>query len=186
MNVLEKEIEDMIWEGYRENPELIRAKGLPIQGAAIRQLYLGSYGIADMVTFRILKTVGRNNIKLRRLVVNVYELKKDEININTFLQALSYCKGIERYVNDNYDFDDVQFTINLVGKYINTEGTFCFIQDIINNVNIYTYDIDWQHGIVFKNENGYGIVDGNVNAKVTDLFLKDIVRNTLIIPESVF
>jgi hypothetical protein len=55
MNVLEKEVEDMLWQGIIEDRELVRRKGLVVWDNATyyRQFDLGSYGICDIAGFQI-------------------------------------------------------------------------------------------------------------------------------------
>ena len=87
MKFLEKDLEDIIWES--DNIKL-RKRGLSINGIKKRQLKIGNYGIADLVT--CYKSINDFN---NGLIVTVYELKKEKAGISAFLQALRYCKGIK-------------------------------------------------------------------------------------------
>lgn len=49
MNFLEKNLEDII---YETNNKYLRERGLFINGIKKRQLRIGNYGIADIVTFK--------------------------------------------------------------------------------------------------------------------------------------
>jgi hypothetical protein len=99
MNILEKELEDIVYETFVSNRTALLNRGLYLQeGIALRQLNLGSYGIADIVIMKMHK--GRSIQKdgshfiSRSILCTVVELKKETINVATLLQALGYCKGI--------------------------------------------------------------------------------------------
>ncbi len=136
MDFLEKDLEDLIWDSYHKNYEIINNRGLPMQGTAFRQLNLGSYGIADIVTILMETHRHKGMYPHRILDITVYELKKDQINIETLLQALGYCKGIERHIEDVYDsiFSEVRFEIILVGKTVEINSNFCYLPDFIGTL----------------------------------------------------
>jgi hypothetical protein len=160
MNILEKDLEDIIWEAYEENPDILKHRGLYLYGTAFRQLNLGSYGIADIVTAYVVKNKGRypngNTYTERVITINVIELKKDLINVDTFLQAAGYCKGIQRFIEEFYpDFNfDIKFEITLIGKKVDLESNFCYLPDVYN-VSILTYHADIVNGFKFQKHNDY-------------------------------
>lgn len=152
MNFLEKDLEQIIFEADKEE---LQKKGLPVYGKLFRQLRIGSYGVADLVSFNRHQDGG-----YPRLSVTVYELKKEKIGISAFLQALQYVKGIERYLElRNFKFT-VDFSIILIGKTIDINSSFCFLSDLIYNLsndsflNNYTYSYGL-NGLEFKAEYGY-------------------------------
>lgn len=153
MNVLEKEIEDMICQGLVENRPLLRSKGLWVWDDAVyqRQVDMGSYGICDILGLQVFpKKEGTRYIN-----AHIIEIKKEEINIDTFLQAVRYSKAITRYLKKKLTNTVVQCAITLIGKTVDSKSDFIYLPDIIDNVALYTYKLDFQHGIIFKREKGY-------------------------------
>lgn len=145
MRFLEKDLEQIIHESDRDS---LKAKGLIIKGNAIRQLKIGNYGIADIVTIsRTPHFMGSS------LCVTVYELKKDKISMSSFLQACRYAKGIKQYLNNRgVEYYDVRIVI--IGSEVDLKSDVCYIPDIFDSVEYYTYSYGVE-GIAFKKENGY-------------------------------
>jgi hypothetical protein len=129
MDFLEKNIEDIIWES--DNIELSK-RGLYLHGKMFRQLRIGNYGVADIVTIERVNKIDPNNSKFikRGLSITIYELKKSTVGISAFLQSLKYAVGIKRYLEyrDFYLFD---IRIVLIGKSIDTTGELKYIPDLI-------------------------------------------------------
>lgn len=158
MKFLEKDLENIIWES--DNKKL-REKGLWIYGKKLRQLRIGNYGIADLVTYE--KMISENG-KSFFLDITVYELKKEKAGISAFLQALRYCKGISTYLN--YKRPNIEYKLNIVlcAKEIDKTSDYIFLTDLLENESYYTlnsvlnfsfdYDID---GIKFIKESGYDL-----------------------------
>jgi hypothetical protein len=162
MNFLEKDLEEII---FNTDNEILYSKGLRIFGKKYRQLKIGNYGIADIVTFgRETFYLGEDEIKC--INVNVFELKKDKAGISAFLQALKYCKGIKRYFKHRDKNIPLKFNITLVSKFIDTKSDYIYLEDFLtdnyyfdglslNNYS-FTYDFD---GIKFKKEFDYQLVN---------------------------
>jgi hypothetical protein len=143
MEFLEKDLEDIIWEA--DMPEL-EERGLSIEGKLKRQLRIGNYGIADLVSFE-----RKNEFpNTPYFSITVYELKKDKIGISAFLQAIQYCKGIKTYLEKRKPNISFDLNIVLIGRSIDDTGSFIFLTDLIgshreckhgflNSVNFYTY-----------------------------------------------
>lgn len=160
MKFLERDLEDII---FNNNNDKLQEKGLDIGGKKYRQLRIGNYGIADMVTIER----GFDDCEDGCLFINIYELKKDIIDVNAFIQAIGYMKGISSFLKSR-DFNfNYRFTITLVSKNISKEGNFIYLTDFIkpnSNENdlmqlvfyTYNYGID---GIEFKTELGYDLVN---------------------------
>lgn len=170
MNFLEKDLEEIIYNADREK---LSERGLYISATEIlkRQLKIGNYGIADLVSFKrpyfhkYLKETCKGSI-------SVYELKKDRISISTFLQAVNYLHGIKRYlekkgISENYDYNIV-----LIGKEFDDNSSFVYLPEILNtfsyidnidrpcifNLNLYTYSYDID-GLKFNEISGYKLVN---------------------------
>jgi len=160
MDFLEKDLEEII---FNADSEALEEKGLQVNGKRFRQLRIGNYGIADMVTFD--KSMG-NEDKIG-YIITVYELKKDKIGISAFLQAVNYVRGIKSYLLSRNSKIPVSFAIVLVGRSLDKDGSLCFLTDLIysgqnfrkelSSLEFYTYSycID---GIEFSYESGYDLI----------------------------
>ena len=160
MNFLEKDLEEII---FNTPSGILLERGLPIFGIKKRQLRLGKYGIADLVT------IEWDSLYLdKHYIITIYELKKDKIGISSFLQVLGYAKAIKSYLEDVRNISNFKIKIVLIGKEVDTTGSFCYIPELFSNdssgvalgqiydVNFYTYNFDI-NGFNFKSHYGYGI-----------------------------
>lgn len=170
MNFLEKDLEEII---YNADKEMLTERGLPYHPFETfkRQLKIGNYGIADLVSFKkpyynqYLKHKFKGNI-------TIHELKKDRISISTFLQAANYLKGIKSYLEQRDLDQNYDYTIRLIGKDLDMNSSFVYLPDIINSFSYdhsieresclklelytYKYHID---GISFKEITGYKLIN---------------------------
>lgn len=172
MNFLEKDLEDII---YDTPNKLLRSRGLKINGKKFRQIKLGNYGILDLLTVKYCKSSNH-------IVITVFELKKDIVNINTFLQAVRYVKGLQRYIKKSkYSTKNFRYNIVLVGSEVNQNSDFIYLPDLLsNNCNLpvslslenyyFKYNVD---GIKFINEKGYNLLTENFKIKANhqDIFI---------------
>lgn len=158
MNFLEKDLEQIIYESSRQELDLA---GLRIKGKMFRQLKIGNYGIADIVTFY--KHSGTLN-------VTVYELKKDKAGISAFLQGLRYCKGIDSYIRDFRNKDiDIIYEIVIIGREIDIASDYIYLTDFLNGNICYCYDFGVSNysysynidGLKFHLEEGYKLINEN-------------------------
>jgi len=160
MKFLEKDLEQIIWESDNEK---LQEKGLFISGKKLRQLRIGGYGVADLVTF---ERVSKDVITNPYLDITVYELKKEKAGISAFLQALRYCKGISTYLNEKRPNIIYKLNIVLCAKEIDTTSDYIFLTDLLESENYGTlcyvlnfsfdYGID---GIEFKREQDYNLIN---------------------------
>ncbi len=128
MDFLEKDLEQIVWETH---DDILQRKGLLVFGKRKRQLKIGNYGRADLVTFwRIGDTIH----------FTVFELKKDQVNIQTLLQSMQYVRGIDTYLQMR-GFK-TRHHITLIGKSIDTNSPFCYFPNIFADISIYTYKMD--------------------------------------------
>lgn len=153
MEFLEKDLEQIIWE---TDDRILFERGLQISGKRKRQLRIGNYGIADLVTF------WRDEYEI---CFEVFELKKDDLNMQTLLQAYKYVKGISTYLQLR-GFKH-RFYVTLVGRRIDTISSFCFLPDLINSLYIYTYHMNID-GLQFRR-----ILDWNLSNKGFDKKISD-------------
>jgi hypothetical protein len=159
MTFLEKDLEQIIYESGRD---LLEEKGLSIEGKLYRQLRIGNYGIADLVSVKrpfYFQWDKEHDQKLFKGEIIIYELKKEKIGISAFLQSISYMKGIERYLEKRGKRDLFNLSICLIGKEIDTSGSFCFLASIDEfpiSLMTYSYNID---GINFIAHNNLGLIN---------------------------
>ena len=81
MKFLEKDLENIIWESDNEK---LREKGLEIYGKKFRQIRIGNYGVADLITVDRRKDCFDGNF----LDITVYELKKEKAGISACRTAV--------------------------------------------------------------------------------------------------
>lgn len=140
MKFLEKNLEDIIFETDNEK---LQERGLDIRGKKFRQLRLSHYGIADIVT---ISRIGQS------LQIDIFELKKDVITVDTLLQALRYLEGIKTYFRKRKFKKHVYYTIRLCGKRIYNLRELSLLSSNINTVemiDLITYDYDF-NGLKFE------------------------------------
>jgi len=159
MKFLEKDLEEILWEQFKtqKGRDVLASKGLWTEDGAPnpkfkRQLNIGKYGRADVVSFS--KSGGS-------LFINVYELKKDKISMSAFLQAVGYCKGIQRYIKKHRKSNlRLEFNVILIGKTIDISSEFSYLPDFINGFGFnlhhftYNYNVD---GISFNYQSEYAL-----------------------------
>lgn len=153
MKFLEKDLEQIIFE--TEN-KLLQVRGLDIYGKKIRQVNIGNYGIADLVTLS-------KNIYDKEVTITIYELKKDQIGVNALFQAIRYTRGIQRFFQER-DFNYyrvgyiMKFEIILVGSELDFNSSFAYVPEIFENVRLFTYSYDFD-GIYFSQKSGYKLIN---------------------------
>lgn len=148
MKFLEKDLEEIIFNADRN--ELVR-RGLIISGKIFRQLRIGNYGIADLVT---VKRVTPWDTDEPILIIRVYELKKEKISMSAFLQVIGYVKGIESYIKQRGFSFDVRYEIIVIGKQVDNNSSVCYLPDIFPTVRFYKYKYDVD-GLRFYKINNY-------------------------------
>jgi len=151
MKFLEKDLEQIICESGMDE---LRKRGLGIAGKLFRQVKIGNYGIADLITVK-------RPYYEDELNITIYELKKDTISISAFLQAVGYAKGIEHFMGHRYPQMDYRMTIVLIGHNIDTSGSFCYLPEIVTGnceLKLYTYDYKVD-GVQFVKHNNYHLVE---------------------------
>lgn len=140
MNFLEKDLETIIFE---TDNDLLRERGLCINGRKKRQVSIGNYGIADLITLTRPEIIIPHNCYDPDYVeITVFELKKDLIDYKTFNQALAYMHGIMRFINKRPLWTtNYKVTMCLIGKTIDTSSNFAYLSNaFVDKVFLYTYD----------------------------------------------
>lgn len=160
MNFLEKDLEDII---FNTPNQYLQDRGLKIYGKKKRQLNIGNYGIADIITFKKTSELGFNDVQYTQFNIQILELKQKKIDYNSLKQVARYTKGIEHYLEER----DFNFNINvsmvLIGKEID-KSDFIYLIDFVENLSCYTYSYDFD-GIHFKLEQGYTLINSGFKFK---------------------
>jgi hypothetical protein len=156
MNFLEKDLEEIIFTADRE---LLKQRGLCIEGHLKRQKKIGKYGKADLIEIkRPYFHYGINKITKGEIIV--YELKKENISVSTFLQALGYLKGIKRYLEKRGKDKLFNYSIIIIGKKIDIKSSFCYLSEFINYGNDADLDLHDNSKFSLKTFTYYYKVDG--------------------------
>jgi len=168
MDFIERDLEDII---FNTDPNLLEDRGLSLlfNAHTYRQLQIGEYGIADIVQFKIDKDPYFDGKEYRFhnvIRLKIIELKKDEINLSTFLQALNYAKGLKSFYEKRErkikSYCKLEISIVLIGKKINTKDSFVYLTDFLNNpkfeLDLYTYKYDFD-GISFDYQYAYKLIN---------------------------
>jgi hypothetical protein len=175
MNFLEKDLEQIIYEADKE---LLAEKGLRVNGKLLRQVRIGNYGIADLVSIERIyyHTYFDRHFKG---IITIYELKKDNISVSAFIQAIGYAKGILRWMEQHpkklkiVSPENYNINIVLIGKSIDQKSEFLYLADLLNTDNLgdnslldsfnlslemFTYDYDF-NGINFTKIENYKLMN---------------------------
>jgi hypothetical protein len=171
MKFLEKDLEQII---CKTDASKLQEKGLPLYGKLLKQVRIGNYGIADLVTIE--KPYYNSFLKCHsKGMITVYELKKDKISVSAFFQAVRYVKGIQRFLelrNTKFSKGYFNFRIRLVGSEIDLDSSLVFLSDMFADymvdycidsedrtfIDFYTYDINID-GLNFKEHSGYELTN---------------------------
>ena len=160
MNFLEKDLEDII---YDADKDLLADRGLIITGKLKRQLKIGNYGICDLVE------ICRDDDKIE---INIIELKQNEINVNSFMQAIGYLRGVIDFLEKRKNHNpstirrNYRFAITLIGRKISVNDNFCYLTRCLNSgkftLRLYTYEYDL-NGIIFNEHDDYSLIHNGFN-----------------------
>lgn len=160
MKFLEKDLEEII---FNASSEKLQERGLPLKGKRFRQLRIGNYGVADLVTIERPNVIDRFDEGYSDIInITVFELKKENIGISAFLQAIGYIKGINDFINNRKKFYEIKYNIVLIGNKMDLNSNYCYLDQFVDsdlftlNNYIYEYDID---GIKFNLCTGYELTN---------------------------
>jgi hypothetical protein len=174
MNILEKDLEDLIFEGLQDPDgcELLRDLGF-YQADMIknykRQYNLSGYGIVDILGAYF--EIRKGNIYI---YVDIIELKKDKIDFKTFEQALRYHRAINLLIDNtlnNIDIDYVKRNVFrevntiMIGTSIDLNSSFVYLPNLKHNVHLYTVSLDLGEGLRFREYRDYLKKDAPLNRK---------------------
>ena len=149
MDILEKEIEDIIFEMYKDKSEKCYNLGSE-PGLILRQVKSESNGISDLINIKYQGTEGGSK---RIWHIDIIELKRGIIGYEELGQICRYTTAARRFVKSLKSKKDV-FEIRglLIGKSINYSGDFCFILDCLKDIDVFTFVLDHETGIEFDEQ----------------------------------
>lgn len=167
MRFLEKDLEQIIFES---NKEVLYERGLDVRGKMFRQLRIGNYGVADLVTFSkgeyLTEYKGHEEHR-----ITIYELKKDDIGYDALQQALRYACGVNRYLGQRGLINNIMVKIVLIGSCVDKSGGFSLgIGHLRPLIDVYSYDYRL-NGLHFKREIGYCLNDEGFKGIKQEIFM---------------
>lgn len=165
MDFLEKDLEEILKTTPKEKLVDAGLGFLRFTNKIFTQVRIGNYGVADMIAY------GRTG---NCISLDIVELKKDKIGISAFLQATRYVRGIQRFLekrgyeniaegmsNHNLkSYPHITMNIVLIGRSLDTEGSFCYLTDTMmyGQVYFYTYEYSFE-GLKFNKKDNYQLTN---------------------------
>lgn len=153
MDFLEKDLEDIIFE---TDSSILDMAGLEVFDNKLRQVIIGNYGVCDLISWY--------KIDSNTIHIQVFELKKGEININTYLQVIRYAKGLISYLKQRNVSFTYYISIILIGRTIDLSNSFVYIPEFNRNVQFYTYEYKI-NGLYFKKSSNYTLTNEGFKIK---------------------
>jgi len=168
----ERDLEDMI---YNSDPDELESAGLPRWDNLLRQVNLGSYGIADLIDFKVVSRDYSYDV-----YVTIIELKKEKLSMDTIDQCLRYFKGLETFFPFGLEKEVdkpimlKKVDIVLIGNSVCLKSNFTYLLDFLyfNGVSAYTINLDF-NGITFNRKFGYCQVDHKEPSEASCNQIKD-------------
>jgi len=164
----EKELEDWI---YNES----EATSInPINNEEIHSIYrqvdLGSYGVADLVTFLHMPN---------GMEITIIEVKKENIDVKTFAQLSRYRKGVERYFEGSHDSYCIEIRLIAVAPEIVKNDDSVWLSDLLTSSTdfyAFTCNVDLKDGVVFNQTTGWVKSNEDFNKFHQSIGLAEIAR----------
>lgn len=186
MNILEQEIEEVVWQAILNNQhDELRDRGFPISEdyTYARQFDLNAYGRCDLLGFNVIPR--EQSPHRREIEIQIIELKKDKVTASTFFQAIRYAKGLqEKFAHEGYRHYTLFFNFILVGKSVDLNGEFIYLTDFFPRLDVLTYNIDLFSGIKFKAHLRYSLNRPAFKNGTKDLF--PILKSNLVTNYTMF
>lgn len=145
LSILEKDLEDYIYNLSQTHEGRLKLKknGLIISNPLSRQLRLENGGIADLVDFHF-----ANETK-EEIIVDVIELKKDYINLDTLVQASKYVRCLTQSLEEYLKSFNLIPCVTLIGESIKAEYSFASVAYLVRGLRLVTYEVKSQTEIEF-------------------------------------
>ena len=154
-SILERKLENIIYDTYVNNPNLLKKRGLfLLEDAKIyQQLDLKKYGRLDLLLIK-------KDEYTKIIYSQIVELKKNSINVDTIKQGFRYTPPIAGYLHENYEEYKLFIQYIFIGYTIDDELSYMydnkFFNGKSNEIEFYMYDIDLINGIKFDRVRAYG------------------------------
>jgi hypothetical protein len=132
MDFLEKDLEEIL---YTSNMYEVQSRGLDLfpYDRIYRQVPIGNYGIADLITVE--KAFGRYQVL-------VYELKNKTINAASFWQVVRYMRGIKHFLSRTKMSQKFIVKGVLLAREVELSGEVCYLPMIQSDIFLYTYQYE--------------------------------------------
>ena len=176
MNLLEKELEDAIYEATDEQ---LKERGLVdvVEDGIIlrlRQTFLGDEAGRSDLIFVTRKHFGDAFDSVLR--INIIELKRDKVGSDALLQAVRYANAVKTYM-DLRKFDYYDIRITLIGQEIKSDNSFMFLPNLVNRRSNYLHALNEINAYSFRYMiDGIQFCDKHIgySETKTDKFMKGI------------
>lgn len=173
INILEKDLEDYIFEHHNEIPGL---EGQIIE----RQVNLVGYGILDLLIIESHRNINEDSYYP---VIKIIELKQGIIDLSAAAQIMRYFKGIKRNLEkiDYYGKKGVPIIqLFLIGNEIDINASYLleFLESC--GVRFITYKISLEKGITLKEEEN----DWHNKNEIINKNLGDYINNSFCVKEN--
>ncbi len=153
--MLEKEIEDIIYDGIRESPEEMKSRGfhLPENSKVYRQVNLGDYGIADLIVVGKSTDEKEGNL----LDIRIYELKREHVNYADLAQITKYMGGIHFWLESIEELTDeiIELKIRITGYLVAPASKLGLTHWLGDDIQILTVSFSAFTGVKFISESNY-------------------------------
>ena len=135
-----------------------------ISGWKRRQVSIGNYGRADLICYdRKYAPWSQNQDPFPS--ITIFELKKNKIDNSSFIQALRYLKGVQRFM-EKRGLEIVEYKIVIIGRDVDVHSDLIYLPNIIcsdnefglTSISVFTYEYLYD-GIRFENQNGFKLID---------------------------
>jgi len=149
MSFLEKNLEDIIFKNFDKCKE----RGLKIdhmkQGLLLRQVDLGDYGIADLITVSFECNLING---CTEIFINVIECKKGIIDTTAYLQGKRYITGLKEllFLSElDVDHYRINLKLQLIGSSFDERSDLKYLLHSDRDTQVFTYEYGFD-GISFK------------------------------------
>ncbi len=167
MKFSEKNLEDII---FSTPTPLLQQRGLDIEGAKLRQVRLGIYGVADLITVNkvYVDTIqeDRSVKRIPYLLIDIFELKQGKISFETFVQILKYGRGVKSYLSKFHPNLDYAIRYRMIGDSVDENNSFYFLPSLFKNIKLYKYIYDYD-GINFISQGKHNPIHEGLSKELT-------------------
>lgn len=150
MEVLEKDIEDVVWYLINNDRSKLSEIGFPnVYRHPLRQVRLGEYGVADLISWDYISDV-TEGVRTRAIYIQIIEFKRDVIGPAALMQSHRYETAIRGIIDSlSIAYDQLKFHHVLVGSGIDFSGDFPFLYNSSYSTTIVKYTLDIINGLQF-------------------------------------